>query len=510
MIKNRILFILFVFFIVLQAKLIISAEKDPDGEVSWHVYRRGFVIDLISEFGVQGAQIFYEVAYLPPGGSGEDDWLYKSDTDITSSNGWWACDVWIPRDEVQEFIYEAWEIIALPSGASHGIGPDGWNSTTLRRYEYAFPDIVPPTNFYIYDDTYDTDKNLIHDDHELPLAEKFCPMIILHHPTEWIAPEPVEYIGVSKSDLWFILYNQNGQQVGDYPITSQGSFNPAISYYHPWITSPSCQNYSTLTGNGYNYTGTPPGKAYGYYLLRFHYNYAGTADTPSSWISSYNTERTQNNFPHTIYAHLFLYNNKPVIQYWMFYPYNDGYNNHEGDWEHINVRISTADPSEAIIETVDYYFHHKVKTMTSGFPVYQTHHPYIYVGGSCAGINPPFSCQSGNATGGSYPWPGTWYNVGTFGYDEYVNGSGPGISHSSLNVVVIPNRDKINYDLHPEMSWLNVPIRWGILESSSPWDGIEGLLLWTERDIGNDAPKGPTYNKGWGTVGPVEGGYDAY
>jgi hypothetical protein len=30
-----------------------------------------------------------------------------------------------------------------------------------------------------------------------------------------------------------------------------------------------------------------------------------------------------------------------VIQYWFFYPFNDGPNNHEGDWEHINVRVST-------------------------------------------------------------------------------------------------------------------------------------------------------------------------
>ena len=28
-----------------------------------------------------------------------------------------------------------------------------------------------------------------------------------------------------------------------------------------------------------------------------------------------------------------------VLQYWFFYPYNDGFNNHEGDWEHINVFI---------------------------------------------------------------------------------------------------------------------------------------------------------------------------
>ena len=28
------------------------------------------------------------------------------------------------------------------------------------------------------------------------------------------------------------------------------------------------------------------------------------------------------------------------MQYWFFYPWNDGGNNHEGDWEHINVVVS--------------------------------------------------------------------------------------------------------------------------------------------------------------------------
>jgi len=73
-----------------------------------------------------------------------------------------------------------------------------------------------------------------------------------------------------------------------------------------------------------------------------------------------------------------------VLQYWLFYPYNDAGNKHEGDWEHMNVSISprslvgaplTAaqvrqllargpdgldgeDP--VVIRRVDYYFHENV------------------------------------------------------------------------------------------------------------------------------------------------------
>ncbi len=36
-----------------------------------------------------------------------------------------------------------------------------------------------------------------------------------------------------------------------------------------------------------------------------------------------------------------------VLQYWFFYPYNDGGNNHEGDWEHIHVIVSPRKPGGA-------------------------------------------------------------------------------------------------------------------------------------------------------------------
>ena len=86
-----------------------------------------------------------------------------------------------------------------------------------------------------------------------------------------------------------------------------------------------------------------------------------------------------------------------VLQYWFFYPYNDGFNNHEGDWEHINVfikprnklrdplskadvrKILTEGPlsrtalDQLVIQKVDYYFHHKVITLDYTRPdVYQS------------------------------------------------------------------------------------------------------------------------------------------
>src|SRR5262245_49296897 len=67
-----------------------------------------------------------------------------------------------------------------------------------------------------------------------------------------------------------------------------------------------------------------------------------------------------------------------ILQYWFFYPYNDAGNIHEGDWEHINVLLTTrtqgarrftakelaallagsTNPEEFILREVQYYFHH--------------------------------------------------------------------------------------------------------------------------------------------------------
>ena len=69
-----------------------------------------------------------------------------------------------------------------------------------------------------------------------------------------------------------------------------------------------------------------------------------------------------------------------VFQYRLFYPYNDAGNIHEGDWEHINIVVTTTEqaaepftgaqmealvsgmtpPDQLIIREVQYYFHHWV------------------------------------------------------------------------------------------------------------------------------------------------------
>ena len=82
-----------------------------------------------------------------------------------------------------------------------------------------------------------------------------------------------------------------------------------------------------------------------------------------------------------------------VLQYWFFYPYNDGGNNHEGDWEHIHVIVSprrlvaqegipetemrrlldgewlnATGGDQLVMKRVEYYFHSKVASLEFGTP----------------------------------------------------------------------------------------------------------------------------------------------
>jgi hypothetical protein len=82
-----------------------------------------------------------------------------------------------------------------------------------------------------------------------------------------------------------------------------------------------------------------------------------------------------------------------ILQYWFFYPFNDGGNNHEGDWEHINVAVSPVSRMESpmngddirsvlrgsglsdadrnhqlAIKRVEYYFHHQVVVLDYSRP----------------------------------------------------------------------------------------------------------------------------------------------
>lgn len=143
----------------------------------------------------------------------------------------------------------------------------------------------------------------------------------------------------------------------------------------------------------------------------------------------------------TTYAHLFKYESDIVIQYWFFYPFNAAANRHEGEAEHINVVLTSQDPSEAQIKKVVYYYHYKksVKDVSEITVVDQTH-TKVFVGGYVNEYG-----MSGHGTHGSFWRPGWHYDINIANSDEFVDGLGLVIDFDNYsNIVILPRLEHVN------------------------------------------------------------------
>lgn len=214
-----------------------------------------------------------------------------------------------------------------------------------------------------------------------------------------------------------------------------------------------------------------------------------------SWGRKYEIEVLKWKYKHTqdfikTYAHMFISDEGAqlldtsgyefVIQYWFFYPHNDGGNNHEGDWEHINVVISPIDrvkdflsandiykifegAESLVIKRLEYYFHYKVMILDFSQPnVYIPKdewnreiknlqkdrkgkswiwkkirsmaykdaeeseintHPFGYIGGDCRGYEQILSTPGGKNrdSHGNYPFPGVYREVGPANSSEKIS-----------------------------------------------------------------------------------------
>ena len=207
-----------------------------------------------------------------------------------------------------------------------------------------------------------------------------------------------------------------------------------------------------------------------------------------------------------------------VIQYFYFYPYNDWWNKHEGDWQKINVVVSSSDPSSATFLGVEYFFHgahlsyykdyDSKPDITKNFvfnprehvKLNQGTHPIVYVGaGSHA----------------AYPTGGNWHIYrkagGLLDKSEYMTHTGLVLrtqvedSNRSLqenyDLVLLPEPkpSQANMGLPDTMSWLGAKVRWGTLtvNSGSFFQDIQAIAQGAvECPAGNKSPKGP-YHKGW-------------
>ncbi|MEW5766518.1 MAG: hypothetical protein AB1797_02680 [bacterium] len=247
---------------------------------------------------------------------------------------------------------------------------------------------------------------------------------------------------------------------------------------------------------------TPAGRDTVWWVF-FHYDFGGPdRNSPSTWYKDYHDSSGLYN--DTIYAHVFPSGDKAVIQYWLFYPFNDWVNNHEGDWEHINVGVTSQDPATAKIEYVDYYFHHSVKRCTQpgvDFFVDDETHPVIFVGGY--GMWTDWGATGkGHGSHGCYPVKGGWERVERRekieDFHEYIDGSGEFLSYQTFDLKVIPNKDEIIYGEDPDLYWMRSNVPWGHRNVNSPGEEAEPYI---KEEVGNSPPRTPTFHPGWNDEG---------
>ncbi|MHA1951113.1 MAG: PKD domain-containing protein [Candidatus Thorarchaeota archaeon] len=93
------------------------------------------------------------------------------------------------------------------------------------------------------------------------------------------------------------------------------------------------------------------------------------------------------NYSRKIYSHVFTaYNDFIVIQYWFFYLYNTGINDHEGDWEMIELILppqGSSDVENLVPYYAGYSWHYNIKRSGWGYGDLtkdSSTHPVVYVG----------------------------------------------------------------------------------------------------------------------------------
>ena len=390
------------------------------------------------------------------------------------------------------------------------------------------------------------------------LAKKFSPILILtedirreYGEIPVIKPEPIDIMSAPQSadSIRFELYNKLGQQVGGiFDWRSLANWNPSpVSSSVNFLQD----SFAFLGFLSDEYTGKPllegTAYAYGQYTLIPYFDYPGKGT--KGWNDAYSGESGKGphagenkNFPNTAYVHIYkrtieqykaTYDSVTVIQYKYFYPYNDWWNNHEGDWQGIDVVVSSRSPATAEFLGVEYRFHGAwlsyykdygdkpgitdsfVFNAVGDVRLAAHTHPVAYIGAGSHASYPIggdiklFSFLETLPSSGGAEAEGGVSGAAITGDWEHMTHTGLVLStladgaHNDLwesyNLVLLPDPDPTNTNnmgLTSDMSWLGAQVHWGTPFVASP------------PSSGNKSPKGP-YNsrhdpssksRGWGEL----------
>lgn len=302
------------------------------------------------------------------------------------------------------------------------------------------------------------------------LIDRFLPTIVMHSSDVTntglaVEPEPVE-IAINNSDYVIKVMQLDGATSinanhgkNAYQFASHLPPRSRL-YWHTRITAsvdclydatpPSCSDPMTYITDYvsnpcfYGFCGSASGLSGMPYVHCF--DWPGT--NANEWKSTYDTYGP--NYSPTVYSTVFEDPDYYIIQYFYFYPFNDFFNDHEGDFENVNLYISKSNINR--ISSIDYMFHHNYIHLENNDANKNkmdiiSNHPILYIGGY-AKIAP----MEGSGSHGIYPYPGNYFQYGILlcapqigyctykeFYNESVDGCGKIIPFNKFQVKYVLN-----------------------------------------------------------------------
>jgi hypothetical protein len=311
----------------------------------------------------------------------------------------------------------------------------------------------------------DADNDQLDDGLELSLANQYAPLLYLPYPIaqgsqtngDWTRPANVPWL-LQNTRLRMHHNNCNDHQFLNFgQVNATNLLQQAHQrYVRKWYGG--CEHENPVQ---YSNSSWHPDDHY--FLQQEDATHKGIADQ-GQWIT---------------YFHAYRNSSAGInIQYWFLWAYNDwtGFLNHEGDWEHVNVRL------DANHQPVGVYFstHNDLNWYTTAsVQWFGGTHPKVWIAdGSHATYRSQSAC---NTT--YYPndegecWTLDWHRWFT-----WIDGKG---TNAGLQGGGLVNMGEKSNPM-PGQQWLRYSGRWG---EKGEIDGTSG-------------PRGPAYNSnGWWTTG---------
>lgn len=215
----------------------------------------------------------------------------------------------------------------------------------------------------------------------------------------------------------------------------------------------------------------------------------GPGENEETWSKAF--RRIQGNmddptlaaYPPTQYVHIYWWDKAKgelAIAYWFYYPYDKWMNNHEGDWEHIQVVVA-ADEGLTDAENAKplrfHYQHHGFGEWWKSPPVFlfkdrgkeTGYHPGVWVGGKAT--PKLFKPWTGLYSGGSYPGPQV-YNLLIVEDDTSVYRRA--IHPNDFKLILLREKEEMRdrLDERPDLSWIFLPVYFGQLAVEANHEGV--------------------------------------